>query len=217
MPELLAAAAVGVSFSNTWLCMLMSFGCGSEGTRVGVRFILGRFVGLIIIGIAISAVGAITDVPPIYFVVIFGFASIVFGALMIIGLYTGPGGRFHKLKRAIRHSLGLCREPGRNGGSKSSSGGFVVGVLRGATPCFKLMVLAPLLIYVGPVDAIALVLVYALASTIYPLIALLTASALTALPRYERALKLAGAVILILVGVYAMVNESIMFLSPGGA
>jgi len=216
MPELIAAAAVGVSFSNTWLCMLMSFGCGSEGTRVGVRFILGRFVGLLIIGIAISAVGAITDVPPIYFVVIFGVASIVFGALMVVGLFTGPGGRFHKLKRAIRHSLGLCKEPGKNGGSKLSSGGFVVGVLRGATPCVKLMVLAPLLIYVGPVDAIALVLVYALASTIYPLIALLTASALTTLPRYERALKLAGATVLIFAGFYAIVNETMMYLAPGG-
>jgi cytochrome c biogenesis protein CcdA len=217
MPELLAAAAVGVSFSNTWLCMLMSFGCGSDNVKVGVRFILGRFVGLLIIGVAISAIGAITDIPPIYFVVIFGVASIIFGALMVIGLYTGHGGRFHGLKRAIRHSLGLCKKDEQSNGVKGSKGAFVVGVLRGATPCVKLMVLAPLLIYSGPVNAIALVLVYALASTIYPLIGFLTASALTTLPKYERAFKLVGATVLIFAGIYAIVNESIMFLAPGGA
>lgn len=215
LSEVLAAAAVGISFSNAWLCMVLSFGTRGESMRVGVRFILGRFVGLCIIGVAISAIGALTDIHPIYFVSIFGVASIVFGVLMFAGLHAGPGGA----GRTLRHALGI-RRGDRCGAAVAAgvkpSSAFVLGILRGATPCVKLMVLAPLLIAAGPLYALLLSFVYALASTIYPLIGFMAASTLTSLPKYERALKVAGAAIMVLAGIYVIANETLQYLAPRG-
>jgi hypothetical protein len=236
IPELLAAAAVGISFSNAWMCMGLSFGTRGDSAAVGSRFIAGRIVGLVLIGVAISAIGAIMDIPPIYFVAIFAVASVIFGILMLVGMYGGPG----PVKRRLRHALGLqrgdgtgcagaeaAREEGRPGqadgmtGAKTGSGlkpagAFLLGVMRGATPCVKLMVLAPLLIAAGPLLAVVLTLVYALASSAYPIIGFLVASSVSYVPKYERAAKLAGAAAMILVGVYMMVNESLRYVSPRG-
>jgi hypothetical protein len=228
IPEMLAAAAVGISFSNAWLCMGLSFGTrGGGGPSVGVRFILGRFIGLLLIGVAISTVGAVTDIPPIYFVAVFGAGSVLFGALMLAGIFGGPG----PLKRRLRHALGLSRGDGcKDGGSAidgargdgrqapalKPKGAFLLGVMRGATPCVKLMVLAPLLIAVGPLWAVALTIVYALASSAYPIIGFLAASTLSYLPRYERAARVAGASLMILIGVYMVLNELALYSSARG-
>jgi len=252
IPELLAAAAVGLSFANAWMCIGLSFGTRGDSAAAGVRFIAGRVVGLVLIGVAISAVGAITEIPAIYFVGLFAAASVLFGVLVLVGISGGPG----PLKRRLRHALGLqrgerCAEgQGIDGGSgqqAAGSGGaagsgegkvsdaregdrgaggaiwrlkpagaFLLGVLRGATPCVKLMVLAPLLIAVGPLHAVVLSLVYSLASSAYPIIGFLLASSLSYLPRYERAIKVAGAAVMILIGVYMMVNESLLYASPRG-
>jgi len=238
--ELLAAAAVGLSFSNAWLCMGLSFGTRGRSARTGTRFILGRLLGLVIIGLLISLVGAVMDIPPLYFVAIFGAGSVLFGLLMLVGLLGGPG----PVKRRIRHALGLqraglaggregghCPEGanearGREGGTENvgnggatgrlgDRGAFLLGVMRGATPCLKLMVLAPLLIAVGPLPAVALTVVYAVASTAYPLIGFLLAASLS-YTRYERPLRVAGAGLLMVIGVYMLVNEYIHFISPGG-
>jgi hypothetical protein len=246
IPELAAAAAVGLSFSNAWLCMGLSFGTRGDSSSVGIRFILGRFIGLMIIGVAISAIGAVTEIPPIYFVAIFGVGSIAFGVSMLVGIFGGPG----PLKRRLRHALGLrrvqgaggrgpdegCRVPGGGGRDDSSSSAtrppapgtlhprdegltssaFLLGVLRGATPCVKLMVLAPLLIAVGPSWALALSFVYALASSAYPLIGFLAASSLSHIPNYERAMKVTGAMLLIFIGFYMTVNEALAYMAPRG-
>jgi len=228
IPELLAAAAVGLSFSNAWLCMGLSFGTRGDSARIGMRFILGRFIGLMIIGVAISAIGAVTEIPPVYFVAAFGAGSVLFGALMLVGMFGGPG----RFMRRLRHALGLQRggreacdaKDGKsvNGGADGKlamvrpNGAFFLGVLRGATPCVKLMVLAPLLIAVGPWWALALSFVYALASSAYPLIGFLAASSISHIPRYERALKAAGAFLLIFIGFYMTINETLQYLSPRG-
>lgn len=240
IPELLAAAAVGISFSNAWMCIGLSFGTRGDSAAVGGRFIAGRIIGLVLIGAAISAVGAIMEIPPIYFVGIFAAASVLFGILMLVGIYGGPG----PLKRRLRHALGLqrgercvetrgqassrndCEEGGAGkntdgDGAKPKSGlkpagAFLMGIMRGATPCVKLMVLAPLLIAVGPLWAIVLSLVYALTSSAYPIIGFLLASSVSYIPKYERAARVAGAAAMILVGVYMIVNESLRYVSPRG-
>ncbi len=226
IPELLAAAAVGLSFANAWMCIGLSFGTRGDSASVGGRFIAGRILGLVLIGVAISAVGAIMEIPSIYFVGIFAAASVAFGILMLVGIFGGPG----PVKRRIRHALGLQRgercgevqevRGARIGEERNSTlkpgGAFLLGVMRGATPCVKLMVLAPLLIAVGPLWAVVLSLVYALASSAYPIIGFLLASSVSHLPKYERAARVAGAAAMILVGAYMMVNESLRYVSPGG-
>ena len=227
IPELLAAAAVGISFSNAWICIGLSFGTRGDSAAVGGRFIAGRVLGLVLIGVALSAIGAITEIPAIYFIAIFAAASVLFGILMLVGMYGGPG----PMKRRVRHALGLQRGDGtgcagaeaarEQGGMKNKhglrpTGAFLLGVMRGATPCVKLMVLAPLLIAVGPLLAVVLTLVYALASSVYPIIGFLIASSVSYVPRYERTAKVAGAAMMILVGAYMIVNESLRYVSPGG-
>jgi hypothetical protein len=244
IPELLAAAAVGISFSNAWMCIGLSFGTRGDGAAVGGRFIAGRILGLVLIGAAISAVGAIMEIPPIYFVAIFAAGSVLFGVLMLVGMYGGPG----PVKRRIRHALGLQRGVGcadgpgpassrddcsapagpaslqslreeggeRNKNGFKPAGAFLLGVMRGATPCVKLMVLAPLLIAVGPLYAVLLSLVYALASSAYPVIGFLIASSVSYIPKYERAARVAGAAAMICIGLYMIVNESVLFMSPRG-
>jgi hypothetical protein len=224
---MLAAAAVGISFANAWMCIGLSFGTRGDGASVGGRFIAGRILGLVLIGTAISAIGAIMEIPPIYFVGIFAAGSILFGILMLVGIFGGPG----PVKRRIRHAIGLQRgdgtgcagaEAAREEGAlekKSGlkpTGAFLLGVLRGATPCVKLMVLAPLLIAVGPLYAVVLSLVYALASSAYPVIGFLIASSVSYIPKYERAARVAGAAAMICIGLYMIVNESLLFVSPRG-
>jgi len=238
IPELAAAAAVGLSFSNAWLCIGLSFGTRGASASVGARFILGRFIGILAIGVAISAIGAVTEIPAIYFVAVFGAGSVLFGVLMLIGIFGGPG----PFMRRLRHALGLARVSGvgcrgsdndgdsylspssrhpapgtrypRNKSMASSS--FFLGILRGATPCVKLMVLAPLLIAVGPWWALALSAVYALASSAYPIVGFLAASTLANVPDYDRVLKVAGAFLLIFIGFYMTANEALAYMAPGG-
>ena len=167
------------------------------------------------------------EIPPIYFVGIFAAGSILFGILMLVGIFGGPG----PVKRRIRHAIGLQRgdgtgcagaEAAREEGAlekKSGlkpTGAFLLGVLRGAKPCVKLMVLAPLLIAVGPLYAVVLSLVYALASSAYPVIGFLIASSVSYIPKYERAARVAGAAAMICIGLYMIVNESLLFVSPRG-
>lgn len=84
--------------------------------------------------------------------------------------------------------------------------GFVLGVLRGATPCAKVIVLAPLLVAVGFPFSLLLILVYALTSTVYPIIGYLSAELLSKFEKYRFALKLLGALILISIGIYTIIN-----------
>ncbi len=102
-------------------------------------------------------------------------------------------------------------EPGKRGHCKKridfeGKYGFVLGVLRGATPCAKVIVLAPLLVAVGFPFSLLLILVYALISTVYPIIGYLSADVLSKFERYRYALKILGALILISIGIYTIIN-----------
>lgn len=82
--------------------------------------------------------------------------------------------------------------------------GFILGALRGATPCAKIVVLTPLLVAVGFPQSLLLVAVYASASTVYPIIGYLSADILSKFERYQWAIKILGALILITIGAYTI-------------
>lgn len=84
--------------------------------------------------------------------------------------------------------------------------GFTLGLLRGATPCMKVVVLAPLLVAVGFPSSLLLILVYASISTVYPIIGYLSADLLSKFERYQFALKILGALILIIIGLFTIIN-----------
>ncbi len=100
------------------------------------------------------------------------------------------------------HKNGKCRKQSRF----KQKHVFALGLFRGATPCLKLMILAPLLIVVNIWLAIAMVLVYAASSTIYPVMGFLLGSLLRKPKRYHKHLRVAGALILITIGVYSIIN-----------
>ncbi|MCK5548021.1 MAG: sulfite exporter TauE/SafE family protein [Thermoplasmata archaeon] len=223
--ELVAAGAIGISFANTWMCMLVSIGCTVDDEKSGFNFILGRFIGLVIIGLVIAAIGAFVNIPPIYFIAIFGILTVLFGVTVLLRAFNielklpsflkGP----EKTKGQHMHGKGggnCVKAKNDNRHKFKNKHVFALGVFRGATPCLKLMILAPLLIAVDFWLAFAMVIVFAAASTVYPIIGFLFGSLLRKFERYHKHLKVASALILILVGVYSILNGVLVTDHSGG-
>jgi hypothetical protein len=229
--EIVVAAVIGISFGNAWTCIFMSFGTSSEERSVGRWFILGRFLGLMVLGSVISLLRfAAQDAMPVI-LLIFGISTILFGLfellkhLMknknIIGHSDARKGEYlsNHLVFSILTLFVVLPRKGRCKGKShrpktgcrkhrvlENRSGFILGVLRGATPCVKIVVLAPLLVAVGFPSSILLILVYASVSTIYPIIGYLSADILSKFERYQIVLKIMGAAILIAIGIYTILK-----------
>jgi cytochrome c biogenesis protein CcdA len=224
LEELFAAFIVGISFSNAFMCIFMAFGITTAEQRTtGVFFILGRFLGLIILGLIIASFGVIFSGYIIYLLIIFGILTIIFGAIVISKMYlriknkkSNPEFFTHSNdKPEPKCSQPDGKKPGKfswlrkpiDSKKNSRRYGFMLGVFRGATPCLKIFILAPLLIIVDIKLAFLMILVYALASTIYPVIGFLSASLLTNVKRYEPVVQITGAIILISIGAFTIINQ----------
>jgi len=232
MLELLAAATIGVTFGNSWICALLGFGTTSSenARRVGLFFIGGRVLGLVGIGLAIALLGLALSEVKNQIVIAFAVLSIAFGVIMLF-LYKKEGCVFEswhltkrcpddKAKGAHSSCEGCngCASRKAGGGGKgegdaaaatgkfTAAYGLALGAFRGATPCFKLVVLAPLLVSVSVPVAVLMMVVYALTSTIYPLIGFLSARLFMNVKGGVPVVRVAGAVMLIIIGVYSLVN-----------
>lgn len=240
--ELMVAAVIGLSFGNAWACILLSFGTSSEKRSVGKWFILGRFLGLIILGSVISFLRfAAQDIMP-QVLLIFGVSTILFGVFMLISQYLKvryekkdshpasesglsdnailsllslfmvlPGrgkcrGNFFKSKNPHAHhhhkNKGHCKRQKKIRGKY----GFALGLLRGATPCAKVLVLAPLLVSFGYPASLPIILVYASVSTVYPVIGYLSADILSKFERYQFTIRTVAAIIIITIGLYTIIK-----------
>jgi cytochrome c biogenesis protein CcdA len=228
---LIAAASVGISFGSAWLCALVSFGVASEDKVRGIYFILGRIVGLVFLGLAIATFSFFAHLPPLYFVVAFGILSVVFGFIVIMqvsGRWDRVTGIFRS-KKALdsghtpnpgkHHGKGNCKGPMREGRKMrkfKNSYIFGLGIARGATPCLKIMVLVPLLVAVDIYLALAMIIVYALASTVYPVIGFLSGNLLRSVEKHATYVKVAAALTIVAVGIYSIINVLTQS-HPGGA
>ena len=107
------------------------------------------------------------------------------------------------------HHNGKCFKFFKNSsGSKlTRRTGFLMGIFRGATPCLKIFILAPLLIIVELPVAFLMILIFALASTIYPVIGFLSANLLTTARKYEPYVQFAGAISLISIGIFMIFKQ----------
>ena len=98
--------------------------------------------------------------------------------------------------------------------------GFGLGLLRGVTPCFKIVVLAPLMVAVSVGSAIGMVLVFTAVSMVYPLIGFYSASTLHNLVRNRKLLLVIGGSIMVMIGIYyiyeAAVNYGVHIPGSGG-
>jgi cytochrome c biogenesis protein CcdA len=230
---LIAAAAIGLSFANAWMCTLVSIGVTADEERSGLNFILGRFIGVIIIGMIIALIGSFVQIPPIYFIAIFGILTLIFGIYLLLRILNIKV-KLPFLGRDVEHGQGNkqsnCQGNGkgkhhhgkrRSDESKKSremkgKHVFILGLFRGATPCLKIMILAPLLIAADFWLALAIVIVYAATSTVYPIMGFLFGSLLHKFERYQKHVRIAGAIILIFVGVYSLVNGLVFAEHPQG-
>jgi len=200
--------------------------------NIGMYFILGRFIGLLILGIIIALIGVIFIEFIFYFMILFAVLSIIFGAFIIYKVYhriqhlknhpnKGLGGPLcrhnianGKLKKS-KNSNGLAwfggsNSESRNGGGITKQYSFGLGLFRGATPCLKVIILAPLLLIFPLPGAVLLILVFAATSTIYPLIGFLSANVINNFRKYDAYVQTTGAIIIISIGAYMIFNQFII-------
>ena len=238
LEEIAAAAFVGLSFSNAGVCIVLAAGCAAEHIDSGRYFIIGRSVGIVLIGLLIALLGVfITSSIVLFFVLLFGIISVLFGIILLVESYYDRTFGFLE-SFTTRHSKpgAECKNRGSGAGDGACKKGegrhmhdaagvtpkyrrrrrfLTLGLIRGATPCVKLMVIAPLLI-VSPLPlAFAMILAFALASSIYPIIGFVGIGAFGGFERYRRQVKAAGAVAIIIIGIYLVANHVLS--SPGGA
>jgi len=227
--ELLVAAAIGASLGNSWACALLSLACSVDSRKAGIAFIGGRYLGLILLGGAIAALGLAENLNPVYFLVTFGILTVALGVFVLARIVTRHyllrHGRslFRLLHRGRHHPGGDVTMPDggeialRPDSSAKAAYVFGLGVLRGATPCVKIMVLAPLLISVDFGLALGMVLVFATASAIYPVIGFLSGNVLRRSKRHELYLRVGASVLMIALGIYFVANAFLVNHSASGA
>jgi len=214
MVELMFTVGVALAFANSWVCVLMSFGTTTSDTKIGLQFMVGRFFGLIVLGMAISLLRFPAQDYSQWLLLVFGTFTIAFGGYFIYQSYVS-----YKIDKEVKH--GGCSGPGDGSGPcgkhKKRMGaheankdrrdwlsGVPLGILRGATPCVKIMFLAPLLIAVDFFFSLVLIVVFAAVSTIYPLIGYLSGRALKNLKSHRLPVQVAGASIMIGIGIYTL-------------
>lgn len=235
--ELIIAATVGLSFANTWMCVLLSFGAATEGVEASKYFIAGRFLGVLALGVLIASLRLAMQDYMQYVFLAFGLLSVLFGLLILGRQYLEKKARskkrpdprtckecgkcsakdtkekedlfkakcncdvFGPIGASCDHDDHVPQEKPSRFGAKY---GLALGLFRGATPCAKMMLLAPLLIVSDLPLTVGILLVYAAASTIYPVIGLLSAKLITRVKVGTIWIRAAGAVIVLIVGFYSI-------------
>jgi cytochrome c biogenesis protein CcdA len=216
--EIVVAMAIGGGLGNSWVCALLSLGCSIEGKKSGIAFVGGRFLGLMILGAAIAGLGLISNLKPTYFLIVFGAFSIVLGGYALHQTLRKPS-HDHEQRRPLllrgrTHKAECKREVMANGGeaceeldsNPKTASFFALGVFRGATPCLKVAILAPLLISVDFGLAMVMVLAYAAVSTVYPVIGLLSGNLLRHTRKYAIHVRVAAALLIIALGIFFIIN-----------
>ncbi len=204
----------------------MGFGARSDSKLTGGYFILGRVIGLITLGMVIASIGFIFAGYTVYLLVIFGTLTIIFGLLVIFNKNINAKFRLRphfKLKPTATNGGTRIENKSCKGNHKhnrhcrkaniNNKYAFGLGIFRGATPCLKIIVLAPLLIVVEIQLAFLMMLAYIGTSTIYPVIGHLTANIVTKFDKYDMYIRVTGAAVLIVLGIYSLVK--ILFLDTG--
>lgn len=195
MEKIIIAAIVGLSLTNLGVCIFTSFGISSMNRKTGVFFILGRILGICTIGIIIGYIGINFVDSRRLLAMIFGIMSLIFG----IGIIYK-----RKVKQifGLKHSHISCNHKNKNFKDRSKTVGFGLGAFRGATPCLKIIILVPLLINSKFIEIVMMMIVFAIASSVYPIIGFLFADTLKKFVSKKRKIELMGAIILIIIGIY---------------
>ena len=212
MERIIAAAILGLSVDRLFTCPAFVLGLSLSNKRLALQFISGRLIGLVIFGITISLFG--NFLPKILPIVSTQTTNFVFGAFSIfLGLKIII---FDLRKKPVKKDVSSSSE--KKTGNKhagcdiecdnechSRCGnclGFGLGIFRGLlNPCRKVIILVPIILGVSWLKGALISLAYGLSSSVYFLIAFLSAAAIGRLSKKKKQLQVFGGVSLILVGV----------------
>jgi len=208
LDTLLTVMVLGLSVEGLVLCPLFAFGLSLSDRLAGLRFLLGRLLGLICFGVIVSLIGKVVHIDE-------RIMNLIFGAtIILIGLYRAivveEGELWWKI-RQIKVRMGIKSRCGGNGSPPKA--GFGLGLFRGlCNPGRKYIYLAPFLLDLGVFKGLAISFVYGISSSVYLVIGFISAGVINKMVRHKQQLGFVGGIILIVVGSYYVVKASTLFI-----
>jgi len=198
MDTLLTVFILGLSVEGVALCPFFAFGLSISDKLAGLRFLLGRLIGLVCFGVVVSLLGKAVHIDERIVNLIFGISIIALGLFRSIKLDgTGLGWKIREFQRR----LGIKSRC--NGKRKMDKAGFGLGLFRGlCNPGRKYLYLAPFLLDLGVFKGLAVSFVYGVSSSIYLLLGFISAGLINRLSPHKQQLTIVGGIVLVLVGGY---------------
>jgi len=233
--EVGVAAMVGLALSDAWLCLFMGASFATADRRMSWGFMIGRTVGVMALLMAIGLLGASLLPSKEWLVVLFAASTIGVAVVLALSVYRPGllgGGCSHDAQvscdggepdgtgcgqgcegcgaDAALEGGGCAHMPKglvrRLSGKSPLVAGLSLGAVRGAMPCLKVLIITPLLIVSPPTTVMVMALAFALTSSVYPLIGLVSGRTITSLGNNGRKLRLAGALGVAVVGIVLLVR-----------
>lgn len=193
MENIITAALIGLALSPSWLCGFFSFSMASIHRHAAANFIVGRIFGLCFLALLIGIIGSNIPISPKIMHVAFGVLSVIFGVWIVF------------LERASNaHACGLPNNNSNN--PKMNKLGFGMGFSRGATPCVKVLPVILLFVGLDTINAAAIILIFALTSTIYPIIGFISANMFKDILSKRSEVKWLSAAVMIIIGIYYIIK-----------
>lgn len=179
LDKIFTALILGLSWERMLYCPFLALSLSLSSRWQGLRFVLGRLLGICLLGLMVTMFGLPFNISPRLIDGAFGL--FLFG----LGIIT-----FFKSEH-------------KNPQKRFSHTGFGLGLFRGfLNPGRKIICLLPLLWGVKILDGLVLSLTYALSSSIYLLIGFFSAEILNKIFAYQKKIKITGAIILFLLGAF---------------
>lgn len=198
MDTLLTVMILGLSVEGIVLCPVFAFGLSLSDRLAGLKFLLGRVMGLVCFGVVVSLLGKAVHIDERIMNLIFGISIIALGLYRSVNIDgTDLGWRIREIQRRLGIK-GRCR-----GKKKLDKAGFGLGLFRGlCNPGRKYIYLAPFLLEMGVFKGVAISFVYALSSSVYLLFGFMSAEFINRLVPHRQRLTIMGGIMLVLVGGY---------------
>ncbi len=181
--KIITAALVGISLDRLLRCSFFVFGLASIDKIVAIRFIIGRIGGFLLLGLLMGSLGSIFHISGRILNFILGVIVLGFGLWSIIRTES-------KVKELTRKKVG-----------------FGLGFFKAIMPGPKVAILLPLVWGSNITTSILICVVYALTSSLYLLIAFLSANVLTKIIQRKKIVKVVGGSILIGMGIYYIIKS----------
>ncbi len=82
---ILSAALIGFSFSNSFMCTVIAMSTSmGKGFKAGIGFIMGRFAGILLLGLVLALFGFYIEIDTQMMLYIFGSMTLLFGLAILV-------------------------------------------------------------------------------------------------------------------------------------